>query len=72
MKKVLSMILVLVMVFSLTACLPSPDEVGGGTNVSGVNADIDFTVPMDPAEREETVLSVWYAISGTSGEKFVE
>ena len=33
MKKVLSMILVLVMVFSLTGCLPSPDEVGGGVNV---------------------------------------
>ena len=73
MKKILSMILVLVMVFSLTGCLPSPDEVGGGVNVdTSVNAGIDFTVPMDPAEREETMLSVWYAISGTSGEKFVE
>ena len=36
------------------------------------DAGIDLSVPMDASEREAASLEVWYAVSGTSGEKFVE
>ena len=43
----------------------------GGTTEPALPA-VDLTKAMDPAERTPQTLEVWYAVSGTSGEKFTE
>lgn len=63
--KILSLILVIAMAFSMVGCLPA-----ASTQVE--DSGIDYTTPMAAEEREKTTLEVWYAVSGTSGEKFVE
>lgn len=63
--KILSLVLTIAMILSMVGCLPS-------TSTEVTNTGVDYTVPMAAEEREKTTLEVWYAISGTSGEKFVE
>lgn len=63
--KILSLVLVIAMMISATGCLPS-------TSTQVEDSGVDYTVPMAEAEREKVSLEVWYAVSGTSGEKFVE
>ncbi|HWQ07278.1 MAG TPA: ABC transporter substrate-binding protein [Feifaniaceae bacterium] len=45
---------------------------GETTEDAAAEPAVDLTVAMDPAERTPQTLEVWYAVSGTSGEKFTE
>lgn len=50
-------------------------EAAEGETSAGAEAAlpaVDLTKAMDPAERTPQTLEVWYAVSGTSGEKFTE
>ncbi len=53
---------------ALFGCLPAASEVAGG----GAKENAQPIEVMDASAREKQTLEVWYAVSGTSGEKFVE
>lgn len=67
--KILSLVMAVAMMLSVTGCLPAP---AAPVTDTPVNEGVDFVTPMDPAQREKVSLEIWYAVSGTSGEKFVE
>ncbi len=68
---------------TVIGCVPEPAAVNGSqsreeetatASDSGAETGtgIDLTTPMAASEREPVTLEVWYAVSGTSGEKFTE
>jgi sn-glycerol 3-phosphate transport system substrate-binding protein len=78
----------LLLTTAFTGCIPQPAATNGsqsredetaaaesdaeGEPAEEAAAGPDLTVTMDASEREPVTLEVWYAVSGTSGEKFTE
>lgn len=55
-----------------TAATASDAESGTAGTEETAETGPDLTVAMDASERTPQTLEVWYAVSGTSGEKFTE
>ncbi len=74
----------LMLFVTFAGCVPTPASVSGTestdaaasesgeTSVESAEETTDLTVAMDLSEREPVTLEVWYAVSGTSGETFVD
>ncbi len=73
-KKSLALLFTLLLAASaLAGCLPKPAQVTPAATAEPAPAGSgDATAPAAPVEVGDLALEVWYAVSGTSGEKFVE
>lgn len=70
MKRLLALLCAVLMVAALVGCVPAPSQVNQATEAPEASGDAEPTEL--PEVTEPITLSVWYAVSGTSGEMFVD